>query len=276
MPRTRHLALLVAATVAVAAPALAAPNPPAGAPIGPNAGAVSGGGTLTDTGGKPIGTWAVTATLAAGKFSGTGTVTIAGQTFSAPLNAARSFVENSRCVFAWEQGRARAEVSGPCTTGGLGGYLSAFIPAGEIYSVTGFAAGQLKWGGAGAKGPAALGAAPSGVVPTGRLGCGYMERVGGNVAGDLPRYEYRVSNMGFLQLGAGGTYQTAHTSGRWVRAGGNAIKLVGGQFAGAIGRLQPDNSGAPAVYFERDENRDARGVPIVDVYRTFCAVQNRR
>ena len=230
-------------------------------------GPVTGSGTLTDRDGRPIGTWAVDARLAGGKFTGRASVTIRNQSFSAALRPEQSYLENGRCVFDWAEDRARAEISGPCTSNGIGGFLNAFIPTGEIYSVSGYASGQLKWGAPG-RAPAA------GIVPTARLTCAYMERVGGNViGGGAATYELRYSNMGFLELGAGGIYRTANTSGRWVRGAGNSIRLTSGQFAGAVGRLEPDKSGAPAVFFELAENKDARGIPVVDVYRTSCTAK---
>ena len=84
--------------------------------------------------------------------------------------------------------------------------------------------------------------------------------------------ELRFSNMGTLMLSPNGTYRTNSTSGRFVRGGGDTIRLVSGQFAGAVGHLQPDKSGRPGVYFERDENRNAQGVHIVDPQRTSCTV----
>jgi hypothetical protein len=102
-----------------------------------------------------------------------------------------------------------------------------------------------------------------------------MERIGGVVAGQGFQYELRYSNMGFLQLSPNGTYQTANTRGRFVRGSGDTIKLVSGQFAGAVGHLQPDRSGTPAVYFEREENRTAANVHIVDPQRTSCTVKRK-
>ncbi len=242
------------------------PEPPPGPPINANMGAFTGSGTLTDRDGKAIGTWSVEGRLAAGKFEGTGSVTIQGQTFAGTLRPAQSYFANNRCVFDWSEGRARAEISGPCTSNGLGGYLNAFIPTGEVYSVSGYALGNFKFGAPGK-------ALKAGIVPTARLTCAWMERMGGVVAGQDFHYELRFSNMGFLQLSPAGTYQTAHTSGRWVRRAGDTIKLTTGQFAGALGHLQPDNSGQPAVYFERDENRTANDVHIVDPQRTSCTVK---
>jgi hypothetical protein len=78
--------------------------------------------------------------------------------------------------------------------------------------------------------------------------------------------------MGFLILSPDGSYRTQNATGRFERRG-DAIKLTSGAYAGATGRLRPDNSGAPAVYFELDENRRANGSGIVDPWSTFCVRQ---
>jgi hypothetical protein len=96
-----------------------------------------------------------------------------------------------------------------------------------------------------------------------------MERIGGNVAGDVPHYELRISNMVTLTLSANGTYRTNKADGKFVREG-EMIRLTSGSFAGAVGRLVPDRSGEPAVYFERDDNRRPDGIHIVDPARTSC------
>ena len=75
-----------------------------------------------------------------------------------------------------------------------------------------------------------------------------------------------------LLLSADGTYRTQNGAGRFVRQG-DAIRLSSGAYAGAVGRLRPDNSGVPAVYFDLDENRRANGSPIVDPWSTFCVRQ---
>jgi hypothetical protein len=113
----------------------------------------------------------------------------------------------------------------------------------------------------------------SGVLPTAKLTCAWQERIGGNVAGDPARYELRFSNMVTLTL-AGGTYRTNAASGSFTRQG-DTIRLTSGAFAGAVGRLRPDRSGQPAVYFEIDENRRANGVHIVDPRTTACTVARR-
>ena len=256
------LGVVVTATSAFAAP----PNPAPGNPVTANMGVVSGNGTLTDRDGQPIGSWSMEGALKNGQFTGSATATIKRQTISVPLLANRSYLENGRCVFHGEDGRTRLEISGPCTSNGIGGYLSAFVPAGDVYSVDGYAAGTLAF--------AVPGATPkSGVIPTQRLTCAWMERMGGGVAGQDFHYELRASNMGFLQISASGTYLTANTSGKWVRGAGDTIRLTSGQFAGATGHLQPDKSGQPAVYFERDENRDQHDVHIVDPQRTSCTIK---
>lgn len=256
----------VTATLLIATSAFAAPpTPAAGTAVTPNMGAVTGNGILTDRDGNPLGTWSVDGALKAGKFTGTLSATLKGQTLALPLVDNRSYLENSRCVLHAEEGRTRFEVSGPCTSNGISGYLSAFVPAGEIYSVDGFASGKLTFAKPGS-------AAKSGILPTTRLSCAWMERIGGNVAGQDFHYELRPSNMGFLQF-TGSIYTTAHTSGTWVRGTGDEIRLISGQFAGAVGHLQPDKSGQPAVYFERDENRDKRDVHIVDPQRTSCTIK---
>lgn len=78
--------------------------------------------------------------------------------------------------------------------------------------------------------------------------------------------------MGFLQLSASAAYRTQQGTGRFTREGA-AIRPSPGPWAGAFGRLEPDNRGEPAVYFEREDNRRADGTPIVDPYRTFCVSQ---
>ena len=253
------------AAILAAAPALvlAQSAPPAGGVVTPNAGAFTGRGTLADNDGN-AGTWVVDATLKAGVFTGTATIAIARTTVTAPLHPRRSYLENGKCYFAVEKDRFHMEFGGPCTTKGVAGRMGGFVPG--TGSLNGTMTGTFAFGAA-----AARNAPAKGVLPTAKLTCAWMERIGGNVAGDLPRYELRFSNMATLTLSPAGTYRTANTSGRFVRQG-DTIKLTSGQFAGAVGRLEPDKSGRPAVYFERDENRRPNGVHIVDPARTSCTV----
>lgn len=261
----RPLLIAACASALLAATAVAQPAPPAGPAVTPNAGAVTGKGTLSESGGASLGTWAVDAVLKDGNFSGALTVTIKGATLTLPLKTSQSFLENGKCYFYGEQGRARVEIGGPCTMNGVSGRLSGFVPQNDIYSLTGFMQGSLAFGRAG--GPPTKTAAA--VLPTNKLVCAWMERIGGNVAGDLARYELRNSNMATLTLSPSGTYRTASASGVFKREG-DTIRLTSGAFAGAVGRLQPDRSGKPAVYFEVAENRRANGAHIVDPARTSC------
>lgn len=240
-----------------------------GAAVTPDLGAVQGQGVLADNDGN-AGTWSIEAVLAGGDFTGAGTATLRGVTVQGPLAKGGSYLENGNCYFRIESGRQRVEIGGPCTTQSIKGRAGGFV-AGD--SVVGTAEGVLRFGkaGPGAGAGAAARAPAAGALPAARLTCAWMERVGGNVAGDLPDYQLRTSNMVTLTLSPGGTYRTNAASGRFVREG-DRIRLTSGAFAGAVGRLQPDRSGQPAVYFERDENRRPNGVHIVDPSRTSCTV----
>lgn len=238
-----------------------------GAAVTPNQGAVKGEGVLTDSDGA-AGSWTIDAVLSGGDFTGSGTVTLRGVTIRGPLSKGGSYLENGKCYFKVEDGRQRMEIGGPCTTASISGRASGFL-AGD--SVVGTAQGVLSFGKPGARSVGPSAARAAGTLPTAKLTCAWMERVGGNVAGDLPNYQLRHSNMVTLTLTEGGTYRTNAASGRFVREG-DRIRLTSGAFAGAVGRLQPDRSGRPAVYFEREENRRPDGVHIVDPGRTSCTV----
>lgn len=245
-------ALLILGLVSV--PALA------GSPVGPNAGTMRGEGTLSDSDGN-TGAWAIEAVLSEGYFVGTGRASVGEAIVEGPLTKSASYLENGKCYFKFEQGRNRIEIGGPCTTTEIEGRLNGFV-AGD--SKVGTITGNLAFGAS-----AKAAAAKEGSLPTAKLTCAWMERIGGNVAGDLPTYELRVSNMVTLTLTSDGTYKTNKAGGAFVREG-DAIKLTSGPFAGAVGRLMPDKSGKPAVYFEIDENRGADGVHKVDPARTSC------
>lgn len=241
--------------------ALAAPL--AAAPLSPDAGDFAGEGTLDD--GEAQGTWQAGGTLADGEISGTLTVEFGGKAMAVTMRPGPAFMENGRCILKGEEGRNRFELSGECDSERFGpGYMSGYFDGGP--SVSGRFAGTLRWGAAATQAPAA------GTLPTARLLCGYRERIGGIAAGDIATYENRPSLMGFLELSPGGTYRTQQGGGRFTREG-NAVRLADGPWAGALGRLEPDNAGEPAVYFEREDNRRADGTPIVDPYRTFCVKQ---
>lgn len=238
----------------LSAPALAASL------VTPNAGPMRGQGSLSDNNGNS-GTWQIDAVLKNGDFTGTGRATIGGAVVEGPLTKGGSYLENGKCYFKFEQGRNRVEIGGPCTPTTIEGRLGGFV-AGALR--TGTMRGTLSFGAA-----ARTASTAKAVLPMGKLTCAWMERVGGNVAGDLPRYELRFSNMVSLTLAPDGYYRTNKAMGKFVREG-DVIRLTTGAFAGARGRLMPDRSGTPAVYFEIAENRRANGVHIVDPARTAC------
>lgn len=257
LARPFAVALLALAPFVLAAPLAAAP-------LSPNAGAFAGEGALDDGEGNQ-GTWQANGKLSGGEIAGTLAIELAGKTMTVTMKPGPAYMENGRCYLKGEEGRNRFELSGPCDSAGFGpGRISGYFDGGP--SVTGTFTGTLRWGAKAAVAPAA------GALPTARLLCGYRERIGGVVAGEIATYENRPSLMGFLQLSADGTYRTQQGTGRFTREGA-AIRLASGPWAGALGRLEPDNSGEPAVYFERDDNRRADGTPIVDPWRTFCVRQ---
>lgn len=190
-------------------------------------------------------------------------MTLGGKPMSVTMKNA--YYENGFCVLRGESGRNRLELRGKCSPAAFGpGTVKGYYDGDREFN--GEFGGTLRWGAAAPR-PTA-----SGIVPTAKLMCAYRERIGGNVAGDLARYETRFSSMVSLTL-AGGTYRTRNTSGSYT-VQGDRVRLTSGGYAGATGRLRPDNSGAPAVFFDVAENRRADGVPIVDAWNTACAVQN--
>lgn len=258
--------IVFAAPLVLAAAGLSAQaQAPEGAAVTPDAGAVHGEGTIVNREGQS-GTWSVDAVLSGGDFTGTGIVNFGGMTVNGTLDPRRSYLENGRCYFEIVEGRSHVTVGGNCTTTALNGNAQGFI-AGLDGTPNGTVAGTLRFGAAGA----ARTARAEAPLPTAKLTCAWMERIGGNVGGQDYHYALRISNMGTLTLSPGGTYRTTATSGRFVREG-DAVRLTSGAFAGAVGRLRPDRSGVPAVYFERDENKRPDGVHIVDPARTACTV----
>jgi hypothetical protein len=247
---------IICGTLLSAQPAIA------GGAVSPNAGPVEGQGTLKDNDGRP-GSWSVRAVLKDGNFTGEATISLGGASFSGPLLRGRSYVENGKCYFAFERDRARAALGGPCTTDAIAGKLDGFLPGHGV--VVGEMKGVLRFG----KPGSAAAAARDGVLPVGKLTCAWWETRVSYKAGEMNGRELRFSNMATLTLLPAGTYRTANTSGTFVREG-SRIRLTSGAFGGAVGQLRADRSGQPAVYFERDENRRANGVHIVDPATTAC------
>lgn len=127
-------------------------------------------------------------------------------------------------------------------------------------------AGVVAWGCT----VAAPAAAP-GRLPDGTLVCAFSAPKIGLQGGEAAQYSLLFSAMGSLTLHPAGSYSASRqTAGRFVRVGGDKIRLTSGTWAGALGTLESDRSGAPAVVFHRDENRRQDGVHIIDPYTTRC------
>lgn len=243
---------LASICVATAAPA---------APLTANSGALQANGTVTDGSGQQ-GQFRVKATLKGGAFTGSGRLTIGGQSVEGALIPGRSYLENGQCQFYFESGRARAQVGGRCDSTMLTGKYEAFIP-GEGLQL-GAMTGRIVLGTPAA--PARAG----GKLPTGKLTCAYNDRRLAAGFGETTQYSLAFSNMLSLTLSPAGTYAAGSGGGgRYVRTG-DRIRLTTGTWAGAVGVLEPDRSGEPAVVFNLAENRRANGVHIVDPQTTRC------
>jgi len=249
-----RLTLPVAALL-ISAPAFAAP-------LGPNAGALSIAGTANDHDGNK-GSFSIQAVLKDGNFTGTGHFAVGKTTVDGPLNPKLSYFENGKCYFRWEAGRARAAVSGACDSAAFtAGRLESFSP--DDGSKNGEAEGKVTIAGGGTTAKPAA----AGILPTTKLTCAYTDRRIG-VAGASTQYSLAFSNMASLTLTPDGGYRTANGAGKFSRSG-DKIHLAGGPFNGAIGTLEADRSGAPAVVFHIEENRRSDGVHVVDPYTTRC------
>lgn len=229
-----------------------------GAALTPSAGAIIFSGTL-DRGG----TYVVQADLQGGNLNGKARLTLDGQTLEAPLKPGHSYLENGKCYLRFEQGRARAEIRGPCTDTAIDGSFETFLPGMGI--VTGKASGKVTL--AGGAPPVARNA--EGQVPKARLTCAYQDRKYTAKLGETTQYSLAYSNMVNLTLTASG-YTAGKSSGSYQRVAQDKIQLTSGPWRGAIGTLEPDRSGRPAVVFHIEENRHGNGVHIVDPYTTRC------
>jgi hypothetical protein len=179
------------------------------------------------------------------------------------LLSKRSYLENGGCHFYFENGRARAQISGKCDDTGLDGRFETFIP--DAGGNTGSAKGALVL---------SAGAAPqesAGRLPKGKLGCGFNEPKMSFKLGETTQYSLQYSNLASLTLEPAGAYSAGtQARGRFVAAAGGKIRLTSGPWAGALGVLENDRSGSPAVVFHIEENRRPDGVHIVDPYTTRC------
>lgn len=248
-----------------------APRPAAtlpGGKLSPNQGPVSTSGTFV-TGDGHQGTWRIDALLQGGKFTGTGTIDIGGNAVTAPLRPGSTYVSSTgRCLFEFADGRLRGEVAGVCDTASFHDvFVTAVVPElGYETTPSGGGSGSVQTG------PAQ--AAANGVLPTGRLGCWWWQSTIAPIGGGTGTRQLRPSTMGSLTLSPAGTWQTATQRGNFVREG-DRIRFTSGTYAGAVGTLQADNSGAPAVYFEREDNTDASGRMLVDPGRTACTASGQ-
>jgi hypothetical protein len=246
----RRLAVLLLSLPAVSAAAMAAP-------LTPNHGAVAYSGSLTDSDGRP-GSFTVEAQLRAGDFTGRARVVTADYTVEGPLK--HGFLENGRCLFRVEQGRSRAELTGKCDSDRIEGRFESFH-AGDLKTGTFTGTGKA------ARAPAAAAVVP---LPTAKLTCAYQDRRIGVGLGQTTEYSLAFSKMVSLTLAPAGTYQAgASASGRYVRSG-NEIRLQTGPWAGAVGAVERDRSGEPAIVFHIEQNRRPDGVHRIDPYTTRC------
>lgn len=235
----------------------------AGRPLGPNSGALTLAGEIRDSDGGQ-GEFRISAILSGGDFRGTLRLTLDGQTVEAPLIPARSYLENGKCYFRAESGRARAELGGPCDTAFIRGTFETFMPGGGLS--TGTMSGRAL---SAAAATTASAAGQAGVLPTAPLTCAYQDRRIGVGLGQATQYSLAYSHMASLTLEAGGAYRTASGGGRFIRSG-DKIRLTSGAWAGAVGTLELDRSGEPAVVFHIEQNRRTDGVHIIDPYTTRC------
>lgn len=246
-----------------AAPVLAAD-------LSPNSGAITFRGTLLSSDGD-AGEYAIEASLAGGNFTGRGAVAIAGQYLEGDLVERLSFLENGWCALRIEQGRTRFELLGRCNDESFGasgsGSFDSFFDGGVM--LRGEVAGSVVLGGA----PAEVASAGTRTIPSDKLTCAWQE-MHFSADPDVPNdYQIAYSMMVTLTLSPDGTYRTAASQGTYAVAD-NKVMLLSGAFAGAVGTLEPDRSGRPAVVFYKAENRGPDGIQRIDPETTHCTLAN--
>lgn len=230
------------------------------APLTPYSGPITALGTFQDGSGGQ-GRFSISANLKAGDFSGTMQISLGDESFEGPLISAQSFLENGKCYFRAENGRARAELGGPCDSVAIRGRFETFLPGDGVR--TGAMEGSVQLVRSSAP------ALATSAAPTAKLTCAYQDRRIGVGLGQTTEYSLAFSNMVSLTLSPAGTYVAGKSGGRFIRDG-DKVRLTSGAWAGAIGTLEPDRSGRPAVVFYIEENRRSNGVHIVDPYTTRC------
>ncbi|MBN9314312.1 MAG: hypothetical protein J0I99_01090 [Devosia sp.] len=245
-------------------------TPALGNELTPDSGAVSFRGLLQSADGHP-GEFAVEAALDGGNFSGRATIAIAGKHLEAELVEARSYLENGKCILYLEQGRTRFELRGRCDGEqfghqGSGAFDAYFDGEGQL---RGDMTGSTSLGGM----PPQSVRTESISIPTGKLTCAWQE-VHISAEASVPNeYLIAYSMMVTLTLAPDGTYRTASASGTYAVAA-DKILLTSGAFAGAVGTLELDRSGEPAVVFHKAENRDRDGLQRIDPETTDCTLAN--
>lgn len=228
------------------------------APLVPSGGALMLEGSL-----EGVGRYEIRAVLQAGSFTGSARLLLAdGRTIEAPLVERQSYLENGTCHLRFEQGRLRGEIHGKCDSRAIDGSFETFVPGQGL--ATGRSSGTVGLLGGGAT------TAEPGALPTAKLVCAYQDRRFSAKAGEATQYSLAYSGMGSLQM-EGGSYRAGSGGGgSFERVGSDRIRLTSGPWSGAVGSLEPDRSGRPAVVFHVDENRRPDGVHIVDPHTTRC------
>jgi hypothetical protein len=233
------------------------------APLGPNSGAMTVAGSANDHDGNR-GAFSIHGVLKAGNFTGSGHLAVGKTVVDGALDPKQSYLENGKCYFRWEAGKAHAGISGTCDGTTLtAGRMESFTP--DDGSKNGEAEGKVSLETGAAPAPSAS----AGRLPTAKLTCAFTDRRIGVAAGQTTQYSLGISNMASLTLSPAGTYRTANGGGKFSRSA-DKIRLAGGPFDGAIGTLEADRSGVAAVVFHIEENRRPNGVHIVDPYTTRC------
>ncbi|WP_146148898.1 hypothetical protein [Pseudaminobacter soli (ex Li et al. 2025)] len=228
------------------------------APLTPNEGAISFIGTLTDGDGKP-GSFAIEAELKDGDFIGRGRIVTSDHTVRGDIT--QGFLENGRCSIRIESGRAHGDISGKCDSDKIDGQFETFYPGSgsKLGAVSGMVRTTAE--------PAADEDVP---LPTVKLTCVFQDRKVSFKWGEPIQYSLAFSNLGSLTLTPEGLYKAGtSTEGQFVRIG-DKIRLVSGTWSGAIGSIERDRSGEPAVIFYIEKNRGPDGTHLVDPYTTHC------
>lgn len=244
-------------------------TPAVAADLTPNSGPMQFSAQLLD-GGIQIGQFSADAVLAEGNFTGIMSATVGGVTLQGELISSRSYLENGTCLLYAESGRNRLLLRGPCDDSQFGGQQGSFEGFFEgVGSVRGGMVGTIAAEGA----PASVQLVEAIGVPAGTLTCFWYEHHRATSNHEINEYLTAISMMIVLRLHEDGRYETGASAGTY-RLIGDKVLLDGGMFSGAMGTLRPDRSGAAAVVFLREENRDRTGAGLIDPDTTHCTQQD--